>query len=250
MKLARNGTGPELFESLQGEGVSVGTPSVFVRLSLCNLHCRWCDTAYTWNWEGTPYPHDADTAQHARKYRREEEIIELNTREVVQHILSYKARNIVLTGGEPLVQGRELAALATQLRETDPGYRFEVETNGTLTPPPALDSLVAQYNVSPKLANSGNTAPEREKSEALGFFASCDRAWFKFVAATPQDLEEIRTLQSRYHLPAERILLMPEGTTSAALYEKMRWLAPLCQQYGYRLGDRLHVHLFGQKRGV
>ncbi|MDP0497970.1 MAG: 7-carboxy-7-deazaguanine synthase QueE [Verrucomicrobiota bacterium JB024] len=250
MKLARNGTGPEIFESLQGEGVSAGTPSVFVRLSLCNLHCRWCDTPYTWNWVGTSYAHDSDTPGAPRKYRREDEIVELDIEKIAAHVLTFRARNFVLTGGEPLVQGRELARLAALLRERDPACRFEIETNGTLVPPPELDAFVAQYNVSPKLANSANTPAEREKAESLRFFAACERAWFKFVAASPADLDEIRQIQTRYVIPAGRILLMPEGTSSEALRDKARWLAPLCQEHGYRLGDRLHVHLFGNKRGV
>ena len=250
MKLARNGIGPEIFESLQGEGVSMGTPSVFVRLSLCNLHCRWCDTPYTWNWSGTPFSHDADTPGHPAKYNRESEVLTLSADDVAQRVLAFKARNIVLTGGEPLIQGRELAHLATLLNGHDSACRFEIETNGTLPPPPDLDALVAQYNVSPKLANSGNGPGERENPAALSFFAQCERAWFKFVIASPEDLQEILRLAERHGLPPARTLLMPEGTTSEALREKTGWLAPLCLEHGYRLGDRLHVHLYGNKRGV
>ncbi len=250
MKLARDGMGPEIFESLQGEGVSAGTPSVFVRLSLCNLHCRWCDTDYTWNWIDTPFEHENDSASGPRKYRREEEILDLDTRDVAGRVLAFRARNIIFTGGEPLIQGRELARLASELREGDPSCRFEVETNGTLQPPPELDAFVAQYNVSPKLANSANTSAEREKPPALHFFAGCERAWFKFVASSPEDLDEVRQLQARYEIPASRILLMPQGVTSGQLRERTRWLAPLCLEHGYRLGDRLHVHLYGNRRGV
>ncbi|MBC2593658.1 7-carboxy-7-deazaguanine synthase QueE [Ruficoccus amylovorans] len=250
MKLARHGTGPEIFESLQGEGLSMGVPSVFVRLSLCNLHCTWCDTAYTWNWTNTQYRHVNDTPDAPRKYRREEEIIELDCESVAELILKFRARNLIFTGGEPLLQGRELARLAAHLLRLDPACRFEVETNGTLRPPPALDAHIAQYNVSPKLSNSGNSPTEREKPDAIAFFARCERAWFKFVVANAADLEEVRTLQNRYDIPQSRILLMPEGTSPDELREKSRWLAPLCLQHGYRFGDRLHVHLYGSKRGV
>jgi organic radical activating enzyme len=58
MKLARLGEGPEIFHTLQGEGVSVGLPAVFIRASRCNLHCVWCDTDHTWNFTGTPWPHE------------------------------------------------------------------------------------------------------------------------------------------------------------------------------------------------
>ncbi len=250
MKLARDGEGPEIFQSLQGEGVSVGVPSVFARLSLCNLHCHWCDTDYTWNWEGTPYPHANEADPAYRKFRREDEILTLSIEDVAARILGFTARNIIFTGGEPLIQGKDLAKLATLLCERDPSCRFEIETNGTLVPPPELDALVAQYNVSPKLTNSRNTEAEREKPEALAFFAGCERAWFKFVVADQADLSEIDTLRERYSIPRERILLMPCGTDSATLRDSSTWLAPLCLEHGYRFGDRLHVHLYGNSRGT
>ena len=250
MKLARDGVGPEIFQSLQGEGISVGVPSVFVRLSLCNLHCHWCDTDYTWNWDDTPYPHAHDADPAYRKFRREDEILTRSPEDVAAHVLAFSARNIIFTGGEPLLQGKELAALAAHLRERASGCRFEIETNGTLVPPPALDALIAQYNVSPKLENSRNTPNEREKSEALRFFAECERAWFKFVVACPEDLTEVSNLCERHGIPRERTILMPQGTDSATLRASAQWLAPLCLEHGYRFGDRLHVHLYGNTRGT
>lgn len=250
MKLARHSDGPEIFASIQGEGASAGMPSVFVRLSLCNLHCVWCDTDYTWNWEGTPYSHVNDARPGYRKYRRADEIIELPAETVAARVLAHPPRNIIFTGGEPLIQGKELATLAGLLKDRDPACRFEIETNGTLIPPETFDTHINQYNVSPKLANSANSQAEREKTKALAFFRDSGRAWFKFVVSSTADMEDIQALIIRHQLPDDRIILMPEGTTSEALRAKTAWLEPLCAEHGYRFGDRLHVHQFGNQRSV
>src|SRR5688572_11065970 len=129
MNIARLPDGPEIFASVQGEGKTQGRPSVFVRTSHCNLYCAWCDTDYTWNWVGTPFKHVRN-----RKYDPSQEILEMSPAEVARAVRSHPGTNVVLTGGEPLLQHRELAELMGILREADHRYRFEVETNGTLVP--------------------------------------------------------------------------------------------------------------------
>jgi organic radical activating enzyme len=86
--------------------------------------------------------------------------------------------------------------------------------------------------------------------EALAHFAASPKAWFKFVVATPSDLAEIQTLRSRFAIPPQRILLMPEGRTAAELDLSAPQLAELCRDLGYRFCDRLHIRLWGDKRGV
>ena len=249
MKLARLPDGsPEIFHTLQGEGVSTGKPAVFIRASLCNLHCRWCDTDYTWNWEGSPWPHDRDAEPGYAKFRKDEQIIEQSTAEIIDRISAFPCRHLVLTGGEPLLQDAGFAELLTALRDSGEPWTAEVETNGTLIPSAELQSLVSQFNVSPKLANSGNKEHLRLNDEALRFFAASPVAWFKFVVSAPEDLEEIRELKSRLALPADRIFLMPEGRTPEDLAERTAWLADLCRDQGYRLSQRLHVALWGQTR--
>ena len=129
---------PEIFESIQGEGASAGVPSTFVRLAVCNLQCSWCDTAYTWDW---------------KEYERANQVLQISAAAVVDAVAGRRPRNVVVTGGEPLAQRHALAGLMRALREH--GYRIEVETNGTI-PPGELTGLVDQWNVSPKLASSGN----------------------------------------------------------------------------------------------
>ena len=250
MLLARLDDGPEIFHTLQGEGVSAGLPAVFVRSSLCNLHCRWCDTDHTWNFEGTPWKHDKDADPGYRKHRKAEVTIELPAAEIVARVAAYPCRRVVLTGGEPLLQQDGWLEVIAGLRAIDPAYVFEVETNGTKRPAPEFQAAVDQFNVSPKLANSGMEERLRIAPEVLATFAAAPKAWFKFVARDETDLAEIDAFADRFGIPAGKILVMPEGRSSAELDRHAREIAPRCIARGWRFCDRLHVRLWGDRRGV
>ncbi|MEM1082625.1 MAG: 7-carboxy-7-deazaguanine synthase QueE [Verrucomicrobiota bacterium] len=250
MKLARLNDGPEIFHTIQGEGVSAGAPAIFIRASRCNLHCHWCDTDYTWNFEGTPWTHELDRQPGYEKHRKQDVTIELDPEAIAQHVLEYPTRRVILTGGEPLLQQAGWIKLIDILRQSDPDFLFEVESNATLMPDPAFESAVDQFNLSPKLANSGMEEKKRIVPEVLTHFAASPKAWFKFVANSPTDLEEIDELAARHALPASRILLMPEGRTAAALDRHADEIAAACLDRGWRFCDRLHVRLWGDRRGV
>ncbi len=232
---------PEIFASLQGEGPSIGRPSTFIRLSRCNLACAWCDTAYTWRFTGDNRPHRDDIA-----FERSANQIVLAEEEAAARITALGGDRLVITGGEPLLQGPALARMLAML----PGIHVEIETNGTVEPHPALDPLVHQYNVSPKLAHSGNAGELALLPERLSAFATDSRAFFKFVVAEPSDFTEILALQRVHGIPADRLFAMPEGRSSAAIRARLVWLAPLCAQHSVRLTDRLHIHLYGDTRGT
>jgi organic radical activating enzyme len=234
---------PEIFASLQGEGASLGRPSIFVRLSRCNLACRWCDTAYTWRFTGDNRPHRDETA-----FERAANQVMLEEAEVANRILAFPQDRLVITGGEPLLQGAALARLVAQLKEARPSLHVEIETNGTVEAHPAL--MVDQFNVSPKLAHSGNPADLALIPERLMAYAADPRVFFKFVVATTNDLAEVASLQAAYDIPGERLYLMPEGTDAATLRERSRWLAEACLARGWRFTDRLHIHLYGDTRGT
>ncbi len=238
---------PEIFHSLQGEGVSAGRPSVFVRLSGCNLHCHWCDTPYTWNFEGTPHPHRDDQVDLATKYDRSENRLAWPIESVAVEIRRFDCPNIVFTGGEPLLQQPGLAALCEML---GPGHHIEIESNGTVALTSRFDSHVHQLNLSPKLSHSANADGDRLNPRVIAGYARDPRAWFKFVVATEEDVAEVEALAEAHAIPAGRIVLMPEGVTSEALRQRMTWLVPLCLARGYRLSDRLHIHLYGDTRGT
>lgn len=232
---------PEIFASVQGEGPSAGTPVAFVRLSRCNLACRWCDTPYTWHFEGDDRPH-RDGATFDRRANQ----VTLEVADVAARIRALGQKRLVVTGGEPILQPGPLAELLEDLDD----MTVEIETNGTTKAPPRLDIRIDQYNVSPKLAHSGNPAELAQLPERLAAYAADPRAWFKFVIGEPGDVAEVLDLQRGYAIPSGRIFLMPEGTDSATLRAREKWLVPLCLEHGFRMSDRLHIHLFGDTRGT
>jgi 7-cyano-7-deazaguanosine (preQ0) biosynthesis protein QueE len=211
----------------QGEGPSLGRRAGFVRLGRCNLACTWCDTPYTWRWD------DHDPAE------------ELTTRTVDDVVAALDAMDVdlvVVTGGEPLLQQSHLPPLLRRLREV------EIETAGTLAPNDDVVPLVTRFNVSPKLANSGNPLDRRYKPDVLRRFEATGKAAFKFVAVDDADLDEIAGIVDECGLTD--VWVMPEGTDAATLVERSRRLIDPVLARGWNLTTRLHVLLWGDRRGV
>ncbi len=250
LKLAKLDGQPEIFHSIQGEGRSLGRPSVFVRTSLCNLHCAWCDTDYTWNWERTRFRHENDATEGYQKFKKTDWLIEISTDEAAEKALAFGCRNIILTGGEPMLQQPALVDLIEKMRSKRPDLTFEIETNGTLAPSPALEEMIDQFNVSPKLSNSGCAPKLREKPRALAHFSRLEKAFFKFVVAEPSDLEEVLFLQKTYKIEPFRLFLMPEGRSPEVLRSRREWLIEACKRHDFNFSDRLHVQIWGAKKGV
>ena len=209
----------------------MGTPSTFVRLALCNLRCRWCDTKYTWDWD---------------HYSYEEEVTFMSAPQLIDSIRKRSAKNLVLTGGEPLLQQKQLAPILGQLK---PEYTIEVETAGTITPSDELLQSVDLWNVSPKLENSANSLSRRRHPQVLCQFAAISNSFFKFVIQKVEDLDEVLSLVRHFSIPSSRVFLMPEATDRSELDRKSTWLAPLCALHQFRLCYRLQVALWGNERG-
>jgi len=223
----------EIFFSVQGEGALVGTPSVFVRTSGCNLRCVWCDTPYaSWRPEGPEWPLPA----------------------ILSDVLRYGCRHVVVTGGEPMI-APEMVPLTQALARA--GRHITIETAGTVYAPVVCHLM----SISPKLANStpgereaGAWAAQHERlriqPEILKRLMRAFHYQLKFVVTTPEDLPEIKALLERIAADPADVILMPEGTEAAVLRERSLWLVETCKQEGFRYSPRLHIDLYGNRRGV
>jgi 7-carboxy-7-deazaguanine synthase len=236
----------ETFYSIQGEGELTGVPSFFIRTSGCNLRCSWCDTPYaSWRPEGT------------------QRIVA----QLVSEVCAQPGRHVVLTGGEPMI-APELPALAAALRAA--GLHITIETAGTVAPAGIACDLAS---ISPKLANSTPAAEAAGEGwavrhEATRWQPAVVRDWvsaydyqLKFVAAEPADLEEIAARLAELacgpngtgpgvKIPAHKVLVMPEGITQEGLRSRAGWLGEACKARGWRYAHRLHVELYGNRRGT
>jgi 7-carboxy-7-deazaguanine synthase len=222
----------EVFDSLQGEGVNQGKPCRFVRLALCNLHCHYCDTKYTWDFE---------------RYDYDSEVREVTTAAVAEHFRSAPAKHVVLTGGEPLLQRRALTKVLADV----PGDVFiEVETNGTLLPGEALLGRIDQWNVSPKLTSAGDSEALRIRPDVLLALRDTGRAYLKLVVKTERDRDEAEGLRERFGFARERTILMPEAATPAELEARSPRVAAWSSTLAVRFGSRLHISLWGGRRGT
>jgi 7-carboxy-7-deazaguanine synthase len=220
----------EIFYSVQGEGMLVGVPSVFVRTSGCNLRCGWCDTPYTsWRPEGEERSVDS----------------------IMEEVNSYGASHVVITGGEPMIAPGmdELTHRLTQ--------HLTIETSGTVDAHVRCDLM----SISPKLANStphardnGRWADQHERlryqPEILRRLIQLYPYQLKFVITEPGDLKQVNAIVSDIGALRSRVVLMAEGVDAAILAERGRWLADIAKQEGFRMTPRLHIDLWGNRRGV
>jgi len=219
----------EVFYSLQGEGLLTGVPSVFVRFAGCNLRCTWCDTAYA----------------------RDDALTKVcSVDELVRQICVFPSRFVVLTGGEPMLAAA-LPDLAAALRAK--GKHLTIETNGT-QPPNGIACDLA--SLSPKLAHSSANPSLDEairiQPAILASWAKGYSCQFKFVVASPDDVLEIRRILSAIgdKVPVERVFLMPQRSRKALQPSRDAWLVELCKQTGFAYCHRLHLELFGGRRGA
>jgi len=223
----------EIFYSIQGEGMLTGAPSVFVRTSGCNLRCVWCDTPYTsWSPEGEDMAVD----------------------DILAAIQEYPAQYVVVTGGEPMI-APNIVPLTQGIRQQD--LHITIETAGTVYHPVVCDLM----SISPKLENStpheregGRWAAQHERlryqPEVLKQLMSEYLYQLKFVVAAPDDMKEIATMIQETGADRSRVVLMPEGTTPEVIRERAPWLTEICKREGFRYSPRLHIDLWGNRRGV
>jgi 7-cyano-7-deazaguanosine (preQ0) biosynthesis protein QueE len=216
--------------TVQGEGPSAGQRAGFLRLGRCNLCCQWCDTRFSWDWG---------------RYDPDRELSTWTTGNLLRQLDGMQVDLVVITGGEPLLQQRALVPLLRALRDRQ--KTVEVETNGTLRPT-VDDGLVTQWNVSPKLANSGMTLERRYRPDVLRAFQATGRAVFKFVVTHADELDEVQAMVDGCGLT--NIYVMPEGTDAATITDRMQQLVDPVVARGWNLTSRLHILIWGDRRGV
>ena len=222
--------------TFQGEGPSIGLRCSFLRLGACNLHCRWCDTPYTWDWTG----------RNGRAYDPRVELRRMSVDATWQSLQAKGADALVVSGGEPMLQQHQLVPLLE--RAATAGWWVEMETAGTIAPELALLPLVSRFNVSPKVENSGNDLGDRYQPAALDALQSSGKAAWKFVVESPDDLDEISELVHRHRLSP--IYVMPEGIRPDVITSRSQDLAESVLARGWNLTTRLHILLYGNRRGV
>ncbi len=226
--------------TVQGEGPSTGRRCAFVRLGRCNLSCRWCDTPFTWDWKG----------RNGTAYDPAVELTPRGVSDLTAELLALGVGLVVVSGGEPLLQATALAPLVHSL--TYHGLDVEVETNGTRFPldRPGDQSPRLRYNVSPKLAHAGDPEDRRIVVSALHAFTLLDSTAFKFVVQQPSDLDEVADVCARARIPDSAVWIMPEGITPTTVNTTMTELADAVVARGWNLTSRLHVQVWGNRRGV
>lgn len=242
----------ETFYSIQGEGVTVGMPAVFLRLAGCNLTC------------GGPSTVASKTIENGATWRCD--TIEVWTKGVQTHfkdvLLSWEkcgwnaalkqGAHLVVTGGEPLLHDDNIVDFLMSL-DVAIGQRpiVEVETNGTLIPSDKLAHLVDYWNVSPKLANSGMTLDKRRYAEAIAWFSKRDNASFKFVVASPQDVQEaLDTYVSPFNIARHKVLIMPAVDSRKQHLLKAHDIIEVCKRESLRFSPRLQVLFWDKTTGV
>jgi 7-carboxy-7-deazaguanine synthase len=222
----------EKFYSIQGEGRTMGFPAIFLRLSGCNLLCKsddWiCDSIEVW--------------KKGIKTTFEDVFDPLDIERLKNGV------HLVITGGEPMLHQNQIIEFFKWFRE-EHGFKpyIEVETNGTVLPERALYLYINQWNVSPKLLNSGEDFDKRFNLQVLKTLNGTN-SMFKFVIKNELDVIEIFTNYG--FLKKQKIYLMPAGATQEELNAVRTDVIELCKKYILKYTERLHIVAWNKKTGV
>lgn len=219
----------EIFRSIQGEGPFTGRPSIFLRLGVCNLSCVWCDTPYTWLFteerlqkiRSRVEASDIPDTPIPKKHEKVVELRRWSVFDVVEEVVNQagpSVRNVVITGGEPLLHKKPLLEVVPMFFEH--GFTIEFETNGTISPS-GLPSRV-HLNVSPKLSNSMQPQHLRINAPVLEQCLAFPSSIIKFVVNDQADVAELLDVISLLNIDARRVYLMPQGSVSNKLLRRQK----------------------------
>lgn len=229
----------EVFRSIQGEGKTVGVPSIFVRFWGCNLRCQFkgkhCDTPYA-------VINSKDKAFMNTPFQTVKQILSI----------AGAVTNIVFTGGEPMLYQEYIKEVMYKINQKHAIYTCEIETNGTIETINCFSKYINQFNISPKLSGSNQETELhnqlRINNKALKSMYLPHKAYFKFVVSTEHDLEEIKVIEEMF--PKMNVYLMPEGVDRKTIIKNSKKLVNVCIKYGYKFSPREHILIWDKQRGV
>jgi len=222
----------EIFYSIQGEGQEIGQPAIFLRLQGCNLRCKFCDTAYS---QEIKKKIDTNKSQ-----KLTEGFEEMSVEKILKELKKFPAKHIVLTGGEPLLQQKELIPLLKKLKN----YFIEVETNGTIKP--EISKYINKFNCSPKLSNAIDL---NLKYDTLKSFPK-EKTIYKFVIDDKKDITEVKKFIKKHSIPKDKVFLMPQGKTTEEIIEKSKSLIEICKKELFGFAPRLHIMLWNNQKKI
>ena len=269
------------FYSVQGEGISSGVPSYFVRLGICNLTCgmsrkftnqlakeekledgeifvgdlhaegkaTWtCDSTSQWLWRG-----EDKEFQYLIDQWKEQGIYE----DILDGTI-----HIIWTGGEPTIKGHQEAIVNFleywsnwELKQPGSTEEYipyhEIETNGTIVIEDELFSWLSQINCSPKLSNSGMTEKQRINPDAIKRIMEHDNYQFKFVISTEDDVKEVfRDFIVPYRIPLTNVVCMPGLDSQTDFHERTQFVLEMAKKYKFRGLTRLHISAWDKTLNV
>lgn len=207
----------EIFYSIQGETTYVGIPTVFVRLTACNLRCTYCDTKYSY---------------HEGEMR--------DIQEILFEISSYKTPYVCITGGEPLLQ-KEVHTLMHTL--CDQGYKVSLETSGSKS----IENVDPRVKVILDVKTPDSGAANSFMMENISF--SNPSTEYKFVICSEEDLEWSENFCRQHKLFESFVVLYSPSYSQVS----ERWLAEkiLQKKSSARLQLQLHKYIWSpEARGV
>jgi organic radical activating enzyme len=227
------------YDTLQGEGATLGTPSAFLRLQGCTMNCSYCDTKEVWR-SGNPYSIT--------------ELMKLIEKTELPKRLK-EGQHLILTGGSPLLQQEQLfqlmVAFFTKFRFTP---IVEIENECTILPNQFCTDYIVHWNNSPKLESSGVPLEVRYKPNIIKYLAGLNKgkkSWFKFVVKEESQWEEIDSLYLSTNLiQRDQIILMPEGCTRKELEKNQNQVIQMAVRQGVRYSPREHIVLWDKSIGV
>ncbi|HIG99729.1 MAG TPA: radical SAM protein [Thermoplasmata archaeon] len=205
----------EIFYSLQGEGLLIGTPSIFLRTAGCNLRCTYCDTTYAYR-DGT----------------------EMTIQEILDEIRKYPCHEVCITGGEPLLQ-KETVKLINGLIKKN--YSVSLETNGSYN----IKKLVGKKSLVVSLDIKCPSSGSQEHMNMNNIIALTKKDQLKFIIKNKEDYLYAKNILQKFK-PVCPVFFQPVwGTNTKKLAS---WI--LHDGLPIRLSLQLHKIIWGAKKGV